>query len=126
MSLARVVKSVSQARCCMYQVIGRFQQEAYAIFRIVSGLLFLLHGTQKICGYPPMPTQGMPPGGLPPIAIVAGWIEIVCGGLIVIGLIGGLAAFIASGEMAVAFWMGHVAQVPGHPVNPLVNKGEDA
>ena len=108
----------------MYRVIGRFTEQAYALLRIVSGLLFMLHGTSKVLGWPPM--QGMPKGGLPPIAVVAGWIELVGGAMLVIGLLGGLAAFICSGEMAVAFWMGHVARTPGHPINPLVNKGEDA
>ena len=108
----------------MAEVLGRFTGPVFAIMRIVVGLMFFLHGTQKIFGYPPM--KGMPPGGLPTIAVVAGWIEIVCGALIVIGLFGGLAAFLASGEMAVAFWMGHVARNPSHEINPLVNQGEDA
>ena len=106
----------------MTEVLGRFTGPVFAIMRIVIGLLFFLHGTQKIFGYPPM--KGMPPGGLPTIAVVAGWIEIVCGALIVIGLFGGLAAFLASGEMAVAFWMGHA--IPSHNFMPLTNQGEDA
>ena len=106
----------------MYQVIGRFTQQTFALLRIVSGLMFMLHGTQKIFGWPPM--QGMT-GPLPTIAVVAGWIEVVGGFMIFVGLLGGLAAFICSGEMAVAFWMGHVARGGGQ-INPLVNKGEDA
>ena len=102
----------------MPQVVGRFTGPAFAIMRIVVGLMFLLHGTQKILGTPPM--QGGPKGGLPPIAIVAGWLELVLGALIVIGLFGGLAAFIASGEMAVAYFMGHASHGP----TPLQNGGE--
>src|SRR4051794_37317256 len=106
----------------MDRVIGRFTQHAFALLRIVSALLFMLHGTQKILGWPPM--QGMK-GPLPTIAVVAGWIELIGGFLILVGLFGGLAAFICSGEMAVAFFMGHVARSGGE-INPLVNQGEDA
>ena len=104
----------------MPQIVGRTTGPAFAIMRIMVGLMFALHGTQKILGYPPM--QGGPKGGLPMIAVVAGWIELVCGVLIVIGLFGGLAAFIASGEMAVAFFIGHA--MPSHDIVPLSNKGE--
>ena len=103
----------------MAEVLGRFTGPVFAIMRIVVGLMFFLHGTQKIFGYPPM--QGGPKGGLPTIAVVAGWIEVVCGALIVIGLFGGLAAFIASGEMAFAYFMGHASH--GGPT-PLQNQGE--
>ena len=106
----------------MPQIVGRTTGPAFAIMRIVVGAMFFLHGTQKIFGWPPM--QGGPKGGLPTIAIVAGWLEVLCGGLIVIGLFGGLAAFIASGEMAVAFFMGHA--LPAHNIMPLTNHGEDA
>ena len=113
----------------MYTVIGRFAPQAFAIFRIITGLAFFVHGTQKILGVPPM--GGMPPGfKLPPIALVAGWIELVCGFLILIGLMTGIAAFIASGEMAVAYFTGHFAPAmqKGGPWwwVPNVNKGEDA
>lgn len=106
----------------MYQVIGRLTQPTFALLRIVSGLMFFLHGSQKIFGWPPM--KGMS-GPLPTIAVVAGWMEVVFGFMIVVGLLGGLAAFLSSGEMAVAFWMGHVARSGGQ-VNPLVNQGEVA
>ena len=101
----------------MPEVLGRFTGPAFALLRIVTGLMFMLHGTQKIFGMPPM--EGMK-GPLPTIAVVAGWIEIVCGALIVIGLFGGIAAFIASGEMAAAYFMGHASHGP----TPLQNKGE--
>jgi putative oxidoreductase len=106
----------------MPQIVGRTTGPAFAIMRIVIGLMFLLHGTQKLFGWPPM--QGAPKGGLPTIAVVAGWIELVCGALIVLGLFGGLAAFIASGEMAVAFFIGHA--IPRHTIVPHVNQGEGA
>jgi len=103
-------------------MLGRFTPQAFALLRIMSGVMFFLHGSQKLLGWPPM--KGAPPGGLPTIAIVAGVIELVCGAAITLGLFGDWAAFIASGEMAVAFFMGHVAR--SHDIVPLTNKGEDA
>ena len=113
----------------MYTVIGRFAPQAFAIFRIITGLAFFVHGTMKILGIPPM--EGMPAGfKMPPIAIVAGWIELVTGFLIMIGLMTGIAAFIASGEMAVAYFMGHFMPALQKGGTwfwvPQVNKGEDA
>ncbi len=63
---------------------------------------------------------------MPPIGMVAGILEIVLGAAITIGLFTDWAAFLASGEMAVAYWMGHVMRDPHHSIVPLVNKGEDA
>jgi len=107
----------------MDAVIGRFSGPAYALFRIVFGLLFFLHGSQKILGWPPR--QGFPPGGLPMIAVVAGWIELIAGLMIAIGLFAGLAAFIASGEMAVAYFKGHF-QPTALGWIPTMNHGEPA
>jgi len=62
------------------------------------------------------------PGPLPPLLMAAGVIELVAGVLITIGLLTRFAAFIASGEMAVAYWMQHFPQ----SFWPLANKGESA
>ena len=102
----------------MRQVIGRFTPQTFALLRIVSGLLFLCYGTQKIVGYPPAPPQM--PHPLPPILVVAGLIELVCGLAITIGLFVGLAAFIASGEMAFAYFQAHAPKSPF----PIQNGGE--
>ncbi len=103
----------------MAELIGRFSAHTFAILRIVAGLMFALHGTQKLLGYPPMP-KGMS-GPLPPLMMVAGGIELVCGFLIVLGFFTGIAAFIASGEMAVAYFMGHASK---GGFLPLENQGE--
>jgi putative oxidoreductase len=104
----------------MKTVLGRLSAQTFALFRFVFGLLFFFHGTQKILGWPAM--QGMGGGKLPTIPMVAGIIELVCGFLIIIGFFTGLAAFIASGEMAVAYFMAHQP----HGLDPLSNKGESA
>jgi len=103
----------------MPAVIGRFSPQAFALLRLVSGAMFLIHGTQKLLGWPPM--EGGGGGQLPPLLIVAAIIELVCGFMIAIGLLTGFAAFIASGEMALAYFMAHASR--GGPI-PLVNKGE--
>jgi putative oxidoreductase len=103
----------------MAEVIGRFSAHTFALLRIVAGLMFAMHGTQKLFGYPPMP-PGMS-GPLPPLMKVAGGIELVGGLLVAIGLFAGIAAFIASGEMAVAYFMGHASH---GGFWPLENQGE--
>jgi putative oxidoreductase len=102
----------------MAELIGRFSAHTFAILRIVAGLMFAMHGAQKLFGYPPMP-PGMG-GKLPPLIIVSAVIELAGGFLIVIGLFTGIAAFIASGEMAVAYFMAHASG----GFWPIENKGE--
>ena len=102
----------------MAEVIGRFSAQTFALLRIVTGLMFAMHGTQKLLGWPPMP-KGMS-GPLPLLMKVGGCIELVGGLLIAIGLFTGIAAFIASGEMAVAYFMAHAP----HGFWPLQNQGE--
>ena len=95
---------------------------AYALMRIVVGLLFVCHGAQKVFGW----FGGIDGKGtavlLSSLLGVAGIIEIITGLLIVIGFLAGYAAFIASGQMAVAYLMAHF------PTSfwPLENKGEPA
>ena len=92
-----------------------FGAQAYALLRIVAGVLFLAHGVQKFFNFPvafPMP--------LNPLLYAAGTIELVAGILIVIGLFTRPAAFIASGMSAVGYWVAHGSQGPF----PIVNGGE--
>ncbi|HMC22405.1 MAG TPA: DoxX family protein [Thermoanaerobaculia bacterium] len=99
----------------MDTVIGRFAPQMFAIMRIVTGLLFACHGSQKLLGWPP---DGG--GPLPPLMVTAGIIELVGGLLVAVGFLTGWAAFICAGEMAVAYFMAHFP----HGFLPLVNKGE--
>ncbi len=100
--------------------LGRYSTYIYAILRIVSGFLFMWHGAQKLLDYPP---SGGPPSGdgLSPLMAVAGTIELVGGVMIMIGLFTGFAAFLASGLMAVAYFMAHFSM---QAFLPVVNKGE--
>lgn len=89
-----------------------------SVLRIMSGLLLLQHGTQKVLGFPP----GGQGGGVD-LSSLAGWsgpLELVGGALMVIGLFTRPTAFILSGFMAVAYWMVHAPQGP----YPIGNGGE--
>jgi putative oxidoreductase len=87
----------------MERVLGRFAPQLYAIMRIMSGVLFACHGAQKLFG-----VLGGQQVELGSMFGVAGVIEFVGGLLIAIGLLTGTAAFIASGEMAYAYFTAHM------------------
>jgi putative oxidoreductase len=97
---------------------------AYALLRIVFGFMYMCHGLSKIFGL----WGGQKPEM--PIMVVGGWIELIGGAMILIGLLTPLAAFIASGEMAVAFFKFHYLSPdpnnPGqhHPFLPIQNGGD--
>jgi putative oxidoreductase len=101
--------------------LTKYAPMVLGLLRIVAALLFIEHGSQKFFDFP---ASGHPAGALPPLFMVAATIEFVGGLLLLVGLFTRYAAFIASGEMAVAFWMGHV----GHSgtVFPIVNGGGEA
>lgn len=99
------------------------EAQIYAALRIVAGFLFLWHGMGKVFGFP----EGMPPGVPAVIVWVAGPIELLGGLLVMVGLFTRPAAFLSSGLMAFAYWLGHGARVPVPPLTsllPVVNKGE--
>lgn len=98
----------------MVKILGRYSSYAYAILRIVSGFVFMLHGTQKFFGYPPNPRGG---GPLDTLMTVGAGIELVGGLMIMIGLFASVAAFICSGMMAVAYFMFHQPQGMWPPTN---------
>ena len=94
-------------------------ERIYAALRILAGLMFMQHGFQKLFGL----FGGVPAEAPAFIVYGAGTIEFVCGALIALGLYAGPAAFLASGTMAAAFFMGHVIPAKGNLI-PIVNKGE--
>jgi len=78
--------------------------KALSVLRIVTGLLFLEHGTQKLLGFPPS-EHAFPP--LFSLLGLQGVLELVGGFLILIGLLTRPVAFILAGDMAVAYFMAH-------------------
>jgi putative oxidoreductase len=100
----------------MKHFMSRFNSPCYALMRIVVGFLFLCHGTQKLFAIP-----SAMPGNVPAfITYVAGPIELIGGTMIMIGLFTCWSAFITSGHMAVAYWIGHGTNA----LLPIQNKGE--
>jgi putative oxidoreductase len=95
--------------------LSAYKEQIYAIMRIVVGLLYIQHGILKVHGFF---TGSMPANNY--LMILAAIIETAGGLLIIIGLYTRVAAFIASGEMAFAYFIGHF---PGG-VLPINNKGE--
>lgn len=101
-----------------FRFLERWQPQLLAVLRIVTGLLFIEHATSKFFAFPvPFPVQP-----LPTMLIAAGAIELIAGLLVTIGLFTRLAAFIASGEMAVAYFIGHFPK----GFWPVQNMGEGA
>jgi putative oxidoreductase len=100
----------------MMSFLAKYESFAYALLRIVTGFLFIWHGTQKLFGFPAPAREGTPEW----IIYGAGSIELIGGILVMIGLFTRPAAFISSGTMAVAYWLAHGLH---HPF-PLVNAGE--
>lgn len=99
-------------------VLGRYEARIYALLRIMTGLMFVFHGTQKLLGWP----GARKPVVFPARAWFAGVIELFGGTMIAIGLVAGIAAVIASGLMAFAYFIAHGN---GKQVFfPIMNKGE--
>lgn len=87
------------------------------VMRIVLAFLFMQHGTAKLFDLPAMGISGAP---LLSMYGIAGLLEVIGGGLLLIGLFTRLVAFILSGMMAVAYFIAHAPQ----GFSPLLNKGE--
>lgn len=98
----------------MVDFMKAYENQTYALMRIVAGFLFLFHGTQKLLAFP---SESMASGY---VKWVAGGIELVGGALIMIGLFTAPAAFLASGLMAAAYWMAHGT----NDLLPILNRGE--
>jgi putative oxidoreductase len=106
----------------MERLLGPYSPYLYAVMRIVVGFLFACHGAQKLFGV----LGGSGPSGeaapLWSLMGLAGIIEFFGGLFIMVGWQTGYAAFIASGQMASAYFMAH------HPRGfwPILNDGEPA
>ena len=98
--------------------LNRYADTVYCIARLIVGLMFACHGGQKILGFPPG-GHGPPEGAM---MVFGAWVELAGGFLIAFGFVTRIAAFLACGEMAVAYFMAHAPQ----SFFPIVSKGEAA
>ncbi|EPR19465.1 hypothetical protein L905_20425 [Agrobacterium sp. TS43] len=101
-----------------FDSLSRYRPQALGALRIMTALLFMAHGTQKLFGFPASQMEG----SLPTLMLVAALLEFVGGILVLIGLFTRPVAFILSGQMAVAYFMAHA------PSNffPALNGGDAA
>ena len=100
--------------------LNRHAPHALALLRVVTALTFLTHGTQKLFGFPQPPSWGMPAAFA--LTWYAAILEIVGGALLAVGFLTRPVAFILSGLMAFAYWIGHAPK----GFYPLLNGGEPA
>jgi putative oxidoreductase len=105
----------------MLEGLSKYQPQLLAVLRIMTALLFIAHGTQKLFGFPAMP-PGMEMGELNTLMLIAALLELVGGLLVLVGFLTRPVAFVLSGQMAVAYFMGHA------PMNffPATNFGDAA
>jgi putative oxidoreductase len=108
----------------MLAFLPKYQAQAYAALRIVAGFTYALHGAEKLLNFP-VAFQG--PMEVGSQLWFAGVIELLCGLCIMLGLFSRLTAFLASGEMAVAYFQVHwpIWQFQlNSQFFPIVNHGE--
>lgn len=101
--------------------LDRFSPQLLSVLRIAAALIFMAHGTAKLLGFPPTEMFAQAPAMFTLIWF-AGVLELVGGALLVVGLFSRPVAFLLSGEMAVAYWMGHASQ----SFYPVQNGGDAA
>jgi putative oxidoreductase len=103
-------------------IFSKWQPTALSLFRFITGLLLLQYGIAKIFKFPVLPYFA----NIPPLIYTAGLLELVLGALLMVGLLTRPVAFILAGEMAFAYFMGHMFKT-GEPVFlPLLNNGTAA
>ena len=103
----------------MTSIEGRYAPQALSLLRIVASLIFLMHGSAKLIGFP---SSEMPQPEVGTLLWIGGVLELVGGLMLLVGLFSRPVAFILSGEMAVAYWMFHAPR----STFPSVNEGEAA
>ena len=110
--------------------LSKYAPQMLGLLRIVTALLFVEHGTQKLLHFPAMnapPGGGAGAGAMPSymatLFLIAGILELVGGLAVLLGLFTRPIAFILAGECAVIFWMMHV---PMGGIFPVLNGGEAA
>lgn len=104
------------------QALSKYQPTALSLLRFIVGLLLFQYGVAKIFKFPVLPYFA----NVPPLIYTAGLLELVLGALLMIGLFTRPVAFILAGEMAFAYFLGHMFKT-GEPVFlPLINGGTAA
>jgi putative oxidoreductase len=107
------------------KMFAKWQPTALSLFRFITGLLLLQYGIAKLFKFPAVPYFAKVE--LMSLIGAAGTLELVLGGLLMIGLFTRIVAFILSGEMAFAYFLGHMFKDPANPVFlPLLNGGTAA
>ena len=105
-----------------FEFLAPYRPQLLSVLRIITGLLLFQYGIAKLFKFPVLPYFA----NIPPLITVAGTLERVLGALLIVGLFTRLTAFILSGEMAFAYFMGHMLKT-GEPVwHPLNNGGTAA
>jgi putative oxidoreductase len=101
--------------------LNRYADPVYCITRLIVGLMLACHGAQLVLGQ-----FGGMQGSDNPVSQIGGWVQLVGGLLVAFGFFTRLVAFILSGEMAVAYFMFHVAHAATTmaKIFPILNKGE--
>jgi putative oxidoreductase len=103
------------------QILEDWAPRVLSILRIVAGVLFFEHGSQKLFGFPPR-LEGAPGPEIVSLLGAAGIMEIIGGGLLILGLFTRPVAFLAAGEMAVGYWVAHAPK----SFFPALNGGDAA
>lgn len=102
------------------ETLERYTPYALSLLRIVTALVFVEHGTEKLFGFPALPHEGLPPAFS--LIWIGGFLELVGSLLFLIGFFTRPVAFVLAGEMAVAYWMFHAPK----SFYPAVNMGDAA
>ena len=105
----------------MDQMLSRYQPAALSLFRVITGLMLFQFGVAKILKFP----AGTPFEKVEVFSLIgtAGLLELILGGLLIVGLFSRIAAFILSGEMAFAYFIGHMFRTGSPVFHPLFNNG---
>jgi putative oxidoreductase len=108
----------------MDQTLSRYQPTALSLFRFITGLLLLQYGIAKIFKFPAVPYFAKVE--LFSLIGAAGTLELILGALLMIGLFTRIVAFILAGEMAFAYFIGHMFKGEAPVFLPLLNGGTAA
>ncbi|WP_369723995.1 DoxX family protein [Bradyrhizobium sp. LLZ17] len=105
-----------------FPFLSRYEPVLLSLFRFITGLLLFQYGVAKLFKFPALPYFA----DIPPLIYAAGTIELVLGAALMLGLFTRLSAFILSGEMAFAYFMGHMLKTGTPVLLPLLNGGTAA